>query len=145
MKLKKKKEIKKKDLKITKENENNENIKKKYEKFNDSYDLNKQVKVLYKIENDLDISKTKNDKIIANIINNKIIRKREKSDNDDDDDDNDNKIKPEFKEFKVDYDDLNQSVIGKNAMTFLEKKQQKIYRNIYLSLLEMIIFIYIKV
>jgi hypothetical protein len=45
---------------------------------------------------------------------------------------NNNKIKLKFKEYKVDYDELNQSVISKNTITFLEKKQQKIAQE-YLS------------
>jgi hypothetical protein len=68
----------------------------------------------------LDIPKEKYFKIIDNIINKKTIRKREKSVNDTDD--NDDKIKPKFKEHKIDYNELNQFVIGKNAVTFLEKK-----------------------
>jgi hypothetical protein len=45
---------------------------------------------------------------------------------DSDNDDNDDKIKSKFKEYQIDYNELNQSLIGKNAITFLEKKQQKI-------------------
>jgi hypothetical protein len=44
----------------------------------------------------------------------------------DDNDNNDDKIKPKFKEYKVDYNELHQSMIGKNSITFLEKKQKKI-------------------
>jgi hypothetical protein len=80
--------------------------------------------MLDEIEDDLDISKDKNAKNIDNIINKKTISKTEKSDNNSDD--NDDKIKPKFKEYKIDHNELNQSVIGKNAITFLEKKQQKI-------------------
>jgi hypothetical protein len=106
--IKEKEKKLKKDLKIAKENEKNENIKKIYEKFKD----------------DLDIPKEKNAKNIDNIINKKIIRKGEKSDNDIidcNDNDNDN-IKQKLKEYKTDYKELNQTVIGKDAMTFLEKK-----------------------
>jgi hypothetical protein len=75
----------------------------------------------------LNIPKYKNEKFIDNIINKKTIRNREKSVNDNDDnDDDDDKIKLRFKEYKIDYNELNQSVIGKNTVSFLEKKQQKI-------------------
>jgi hypothetical protein len=121
-------------LKIAKENEKNENIEKKFKIFKENEDLNEQVKILDEIEDDLDIPKSKNVRNIDIVINKKIIRKREKSDydNDDNDDNYDDKLKPKFKEYKVDYDELNQSVIGKNAITFLEKKQQKIAQE-YLS------------
>jgi hypothetical protein len=124
-------------LKIAKENEKNENIKKKYEKFKDSDDLNKEVKILDEIEDDLKIFKEKNAKNIDNIINKKRIRKSENSDNDsdnnsDDYDDHDYKIKSKRKEYKINYYELNQSVIGKKDITFLEKKQQKIAQE-YLS------------
>jgi hypothetical protein len=46
-------------LKIAKENEKNENIKKKYEKFKESDDFNKQVKIFDEIEDDLEIPKEK--------------------------------------------------------------------------------------
>jgi hypothetical protein len=90
------------------------------------------VKILDEIEDDLKIPKEKNVKKIDNIINKKTIHKREKSVNDNDDDDDDDKIKPRFKEYKIDYNELNQSIIGKNAITFLEKKQRKIAQE-YLS------------
>jgi hypothetical protein len=102
----------------------------------------------------LDIPKDKNAKNIDNIINKKRIHKREKSyndsgsndENDDNSDDRDDyKIKPKFKEYKIDYNELNQTAIGKNAITFLKKNNKKLLRNIYLSLLEMINFIFIKI
>jgi seryl-tRNA synthetase len=137
--IKEKEKKLKNELRIAKENENI----KKYEKFKDSNDLNKQVKILDEIEDDLKIPKEKNVKNIDNIISKKTIPKREKSVNDSDDDDDDddnnnnnnnnnNKIKPKFKKYKVDYSELNQSVIGKNAITFLGKKHQKIAQE-YLS------------
>jgi hypothetical protein len=61
----------------------------------------------------LEIPKEKNGKNINYIINKKTMCKIEKSD-------------------KVDYNELNQSVIGKNDITFLEKNQQKITQE-YLS------------
>jgi hypothetical protein len=70
----------------------------------------------------------KKNKNIDNIINKKIIHKKEKSDNNEDYNDNDDKIKPKFKEYKIDYNELNQTIIDINAVTFLEKKQQKIAR-----------------
>jgi hypothetical protein len=69
----------------------------------------------------LEIPNDINCKINDNIINNKIIGKREKSDNDSESNDDDN-LKPRFKEYKIDNNELNQSVIGKNAITFLKKK-----------------------
>jgi hypothetical protein len=123
--IKEKEKKLKNELKIAKENEKNENIKKKYEKFKDSDDLNIQVKILDEIEDDLKILKEKNVKNIDNIINKITIRKREKSVNDSDDNDDNDKIKPRFKEYKIEYNELNQTVIGKNAITFLEKKTKE--------------------
>jgi hypothetical protein len=73
----------------------------------------------------LEIPKIKKAKNIDNIINKKTISKREKSDNDIDsnDDNDDEKLKPKFKEYKVDYDELNQSVVGKNTTTFFLEKE----------------------
>jgi hypothetical protein len=83
-----------------------------FEKFKPNNDLNIQVKILDEIEDYLKILKEKNVKNIDNIINKKTIRKGEKSNSDN--------------------NEHNQAVICKNAITFLEKKQQKIVQE-YLS------------
>jgi uncharacterized protein (UPF0147 family) len=57
--IKEKEKKLKNELKIAKENEENESIKKKYEKFKVSDDSNKQVKILDEIENDFEIPKEK--------------------------------------------------------------------------------------
>jgi hypothetical protein len=78
LKVMKEKEKKlKKKLKKTKENKKNEEIKKKIEKFKDSDDLNKQIKIHYEIEDDLDIPNNNiNAKNIDNIINSKKTEKK---------------------------------------------------------------------
>jgi hypothetical protein len=62
--IKEKEKKLKNELKIAKENEKNENIKKKYEMFKETDDLNKQVKILDEIEDDLKIPKEKILKIL---------------------------------------------------------------------------------